>query len=139
MKNVSFSLKLRIIFFMISDTESSPCISSTIILQNSGFWLIPGSKDFWKRHSSCRTIVFQKALVLHDFHLSIFLPIHTEGVSKQRFFPSYFGRLLELMYVFLSGISYDLTACPLKFLTESFVRLCRLSWGTKNEMEVQEF
>ena len=29
-------------------------------------------------------------------------------VSKQRFLPSDFGRLLELMPVFLSGISYNL-------------------------------
>ena len=31
----------------------------------------------------------------------------TERVSKQRFLTSNFGRLLELMPVFLSGIRYD--------------------------------
>ena len=31
----------------------------------------------------------------------------TERVSKQRFLPSDFGRLIELMPVYLSGTSYD--------------------------------
>ena len=39
-----------------------------------------------------------------DFHLSIIRLIQTEIVSIQRFLTSDFGRLLELMPVFLFGI-----------------------------------
>ena len=49
-----------------------------------------------KKYSSC-----------FDFHSSIFRSIQTEKFSKLRFLPSEFGRLLELMPIFLSGLSYD--------------------------------
>ena len=55
-----------------------------------------GSKDFQKRHSSC-----------FDFHSSIIRLIQTERVSKQRLLSFDFGRFLELMSVFLSGIRYN--------------------------------
>ena len=65
------------------------------------------TKDFHKRHSSCRTSVFQRYSSCFDFHLSIFQSIQTERVSKHRFLPFNFGRLLKLTPIFLPGISYN--------------------------------
>ena len=44
---------------------------------------LSGSKDFQKKHSSCRMIAFQKILVLpFNFHSSIFRLIHNESQNR---------------------------------------------------------